>query len=96
LASPRPPAEGGQSDIDLDGKTAVITQQLQQYNGRLAISPPKTTHSTRVIALDHTTVAALAAHRNRQQAEAAAFGPGYRVSGFVLPTSTATRWHRTG
>jgi len=71
-------------DIDLDGKTAMIAQQLQQYDGRLAICPPNTDHSTRVIALDHTTVAALAAHRDRQRGEAAAFGPGYRASGFVF------------
>jgi integrase len=71
-------------DIDLDGKTAVISQQLQQYDGRLAICPPKTPHSTRVIALDHTTVAALRAHRDRQRAEAGAYGPGYRPSGFVF------------
>jgi integrase len=71
-------------DIDLDGKTAIISQQLQQYDGRLAICPPKTPHSTRVIALDHTTIAALRAHRDRQQAEAASYGPGYRASGFVF------------
>jgi len=62
----------------------VITQQLQQYDGRLAICPPKTPHSTRVIALDHTTIAALRAHRDRQRAKAAAYGPGYRASGFVF------------
>ncbi len=45
--------------------------------------PAKTPHSTRVIALDRTTVAALAGHRDRQRAEAAAFGPGYRDSGFT-------------
>jgi len=71
-------------DVDLDGKTAVISQQLQQYDGRLAICPPKTPHSVRVIALDHTTVAALRAHRDRQRAEAAAFGPGYHASGYVF------------
>jgi integrase len=71
-------------DLDLQGKTAVICQQLQQYDGRLAICPPKTAHSSRVIALDHTTVAALRAHRDRQRAEAAAYGPGYRASGFVF------------
>jgi len=42
-------------DVDLDGKTAVISQQLQQYDGRLAVCPPKTPHSVRVIALDRTT-----------------------------------------
>ena len=71
-------------DIDLDGKTAVISQQLQQYDGRLAICPPNTAHSPRVIALDHTTIAALRAHRDRQCAEAAAYGPVYRASGFVF------------
>ena len=71
-------------DVDLDGKAAVISQQLQQYDGRLAVCPPKTAHSTRVIAMDHTTVAALAAHRDRQQAEAAVYGSGYRASGFVF------------
>jgi len=71
-------------DVDLDGKTAVISQQLQQYDGRLALCAPKTPHSTRVIALDRTTVAALAEHRDRQRAEAAAYGPGYRDSGYVF------------
>ena len=71
-------------DLDLDGKTAIISQQLQQYDGRLALCPPKTPHGARVIALDHTTVAALRAHRDRQRAEAADYGPGYRVSGFVF------------
>jgi integrase len=54
-------------DLDLSGKTAVISQQLQQYDRRLAVCPPKTPHSTRVIALDHTTVAALRAHHDRQR-----------------------------
>lgn len=38
----------------------------------------------RVIALDHTTVAALREHRDRQRAEAAAYGPGYHASGYVF------------
>lgn len=41
-----------------------------------------------MIALDHTTVAALRAHRDRQQAEAASYGPGYRASGFVFTNLT--------
>jgi integrase len=71
-------------DVDLDGRTAVISQQLQQYDGHLAVCPPKTAHSVRVIALDRTTVAALAEHRDRQRAEAAAYGPGYQASGYVF------------
>ena len=75
-------------DVDLNGKTAVISQQLQQYDGKLAICPPKTPHSARVVALDHTTVAALRAHRGRQRAEAASFGPGYHASGYVTAFPT--------
>ena len=71
-------------DVDLDGKTAVISQQLQQYDGHLVVSPPKTPHSARVIALDHTTVAVLRAHRQRQVAEQAVYGSGYRASGYVF------------
>ena len=71
-------------DVDLDGKTVVISQQLQQYDGRLAVCPPKTPHSVRVIALDHTTVAALRARRDRQRADAASFGPGCHASGYVF------------
>lgn len=34
--------------------------------------------------LDRTTIAALGAHRDRQQAEAAAYGDRYRDSGYVF------------
>ena len=71
-------------DVDLDGKTAMISQQLQQYDGHLTVCPPKTPHSIRTIALDHTTIAALRAQRDRQHAEATSFGPGYRASGYVF------------
>ena len=37
-----------------------------------------------MIALDHSTVAALREHRRRQCAEAAAYGPGYHASGYVF------------
>jgi len=71
-------------DVDLGGKVAVISQQLQQYDGHLTVCPPKTPHSIRTIALDHTTIAALRAQRDRQHAEATSFGPGYRDSGYVF------------
>jgi integrase len=70
--------------VDLDGKTAVVSRQLQQYDGRLAVCPPKMAHRSRVIALDRTTVAALQEHRDRQRAEGADYGPGYRDSGYVF------------
>jgi integrase len=70
--------------VDLDGKTATISQQLQQHGGRLIVCAPKTSHSVRVIALDHTTVAALRAHLDRQRAEAAAAGCAWHDSGYVI------------
>jgi integrase len=72
------------SDVDPDEGTAVICRQLQRRDGRLTVCPPKTAHSTRVIALDHTTIAALRPHRSRQHAEADAYGEGYRDSGYVF------------
>ena len=83
-------------DIDLDGKTAVISQQLQQYDGRLAICPPKTAHSTRVIALDHTTVAALRGHPTASAPRLPPTGPATGPAGSCSPTSMETRWRRTG
>jgi hypothetical protein len=71
-------------DVDLDEGTAVICRQLQRRDGRLMVGPPKTVHSTRVIALDRTTVAALRTHRTRQRAEADACGDGYCDSGQVF------------
>jgi integrase len=69
-------------DVDLDDGVAVISQQLQQYDGHMVTCPPKTSHSARVIALDHTTVAALRAHRARQHAEQQQ--PGHHDSGYVF------------
>jgi integrase len=71
-------------DLDLDGGTAVICGQLQEYDGHLTVAPPKTPHSERVIALDRTTVAALRLHRDLQHAEQRQAGDGYHDSGYVF------------
>ena len=41
-AAPREAAGLRWRDVDPDGRTVVISQQLQQYDGRLAVCPPKT------------------------------------------------------
>jgi hypothetical protein len=64
--------------------TAIISWQLQQYDGHVTLCPPKTAHSERIIALDRTTVAGLRAHRARQLAERAAVGEDYLDSGYVF------------
>jgi hypothetical protein len=63
---------------------AVICQQIQQRNGQIVAGPPKTPHSMRVIALDRSTIAALRTHQERQRAEQACYGEGYRESGYVF------------
>jgi integrase len=71
-------------DVDLDGATAMICQQLQQYSGHLSVGPPKTASSERAVALDRTTVAVLRHHRAAQEAERTALGDGYHDSGYVF------------
>jgi integrase len=71
-------------DIDLDSGAAIISWQLQQYDGHVVLCPPKTAHSERIVALDRTTVAALRAHRSRQLTERAAAGGDYLDSGYVF------------
>jgi integrase len=78
------------SDVDLDAGTAVICRQLKRQNGRLEVSALKTPHSHRVIALDHTTVAALRARRKRQCAEQRAYGDGYHDSGYIFTNLDGT------
>ncbi|MEV4670839.1 tyrosine-type recombinase/integrase [Actinomadura sp. NPDC049382] len=71
-------------DVDLEQGVAVISQQIQQHQGHLAVCPPKTAASARVIALDRTSVAALRAHRDGQRKERKQAGEGYRDSGYVF------------
>jgi integrase len=75
------------SDLDLDAGTLTVTGQLQQLGGRLIAGPPKTDAGSRVIALDKTTIAALRAHRVRQQAERSAAGTRWADSGYVFTTA---------
>ncbi|WP_173098395.1 site-specific integrase [Actinomadura verrucosospora] len=67
-------------DVDLEHGVAVISQQIQQHQGLLAVCPPKTAGSARVIALDRTTVTALRAHRVSQRKERKQAGEGYQDS----------------
>jgi integrase len=76
------------SDLDLDAGTLTVTGQLQQLGGRLFAGPPKSDAGRRVVALDNTTIAALCAHRVRQQAERSATGSRWADTGYVFTTGT--------
>jgi integrase len=78
------------SDLDLDAGTLTVTGQLQQLGGRMVAGPPKSDAGRRVVALDKTTIAALCAHRVRQQAERSAAGSRWADTGYVFTTGTGT------
>jgi integrase len=56
------------SDVDLDGGSMLIREQVVQLGWRTLRTPPKA-GSERVLALDTGTVEVLRAHRRRQRAE---------------------------
>jgi integrase len=74
------------TDLDLQAETLAVSSQLQQLGGRMVTAPPKSDAGRRVIALDATTVAALRAHRVRQQAERETAGAGWTETGYVFTT----------
>ncbi len=64
------------ADVDLDARVIVIGQQRIAYGHTVAVGPPKTTSSRRVIALDRVTARLLRTHLRRQRAEHRAAGAG--------------------
>ncbi len=88
-------------DVDPVPGVARIEQALVQSGGHIALGPPKTRRSERVVALDRFTLTALRQHRQRQVAEQLSWGPGYVDSGLVfrredgshcIPSSVSGRW----
>ena len=62
------------SDLDLDGATVFIVQQIVEVRGRSVVSTPKTRRSRRVVALDVDIVKALCLHGEAQLAERRTWG----------------------
>jgi integrase len=58
-------------DLDVDHQRLAVRQTVLSVNYRITFGTPKTARGRRVIALDPTTVTALLAHRQRQEAERA-------------------------
>jgi integrase len=83
-------------DVDLDGKTATISQQLQQHGGRLVVCPPKTPDSVRVIALDHTPSRRCAPTVTASAPRLPQPGTPGSTAGTWSPARTAGRWLPTG
>ena len=66
------------ADVDLEGNTLTLRQQLQRIGGRYELNEPKTVRSRRVLPLLPLAVDALRAHRARQVEERLAAGPAWK------------------
>ena len=62
------------ADVDLKRRTLSVAQTVTTVNYRVVVAPPKTDRSRRRNKLDPETVAVLAEHRERQDAERAKLG----------------------
>jgi hypothetical protein len=79
--------------VDLDARVIVIGQQRIAYGHTVAVGPPKTASSRRVIALDKVTARLLRTHLGRQRAERQAAGDAWQDSGYVFTTPDGAPLH---
>lgn len=73
-------------DVDLDAGQLVVTQQLTVVGGRPELKQLKTEHSQRIVTFGPRAAAVLAAHHERQRADQARLGKGWKESGLVFTT----------
>jgi integrase len=81
------------ADVDLDARVVVIGQQRIAYGHTVAVGPPKTASSRRVIALDRVTARILRTHLRQQRAEHHAAGDAWQDSGYVFTTPDGAPLH---
>ncbi|WP_433505461.1 site-specific integrase [Pseudonocardia halophobica] len=90
-------------DVDLTAGLMAIRRQLVQNGWQVIESKPKSEAGNRFIALDAGTVAALRAHKERQDRERKIWGEAYQESGRVFtrengealhPASVTARFHQ--
>jgi len=81
------------ADVDLDARVIVIGQQRIAYGHTVAVGPPKTASSRRVIALDKVTARLLRTHLRQQRAERHAAGDAWQDSGYVFTTPDGAALH---
>jgi integrase len=81
------------TDVDLDHRVIVIGQQRIAYGRTVAVGPPKTASSRRVIALDRVTTRLLRTHLRRQRAERPAAGTTWQDSGYAFTTPDGAPLH---
>jgi integrase len=78
------------ADVDLDAGMLRVRQTLQRIGGETYIKEPKTARSRRTLALTPSLVAALLAHRDRQEFERKRAGADWHESGLVFTSTIGT------
>lgn len=76
-------------DVDLDRHQLRVVQQLAVERGRPVLKQLKTEHSERLVTFGVATAAVLAAHRERQRAEADLAGAAGSSPGWCSPPPSA-------
>jgi integrase len=78
-------------DVDLENGTLTVHHTLQRKKGEgLILLPPKSKKSRRTLELPAVCVAALNAHRERQESERRLAGSAWHDTGHVFTTSIGT------
>ncbi len=72
------------NDVDLNAGTLRVANQLQRINRRAQLTAPKSAKGARTVALPKFAVAALKAHRKRQDQERRESGHEWQETGFVF------------
>jgi integrase len=80
-------------DIDFPRERLAVRQTVLGINYKISFGEPKTAKGRRSIALDPMTVAALKAHRQRQETEHAAVGDSWQELDLVFPKNDGTPTH---
>jgi integrase len=77
-------------DVDTEGRTLTVRRSVQRVGDRLRIVEPKTRTSRRVIPLPASAVAALEAHKKRQDTEREKAGNAWKENGLVFASTIGT------
>ncbi|MBW3633729.1 MAG: hypothetical protein KY456_11955 [Chloroflexi bacterium] len=80
----------GWQDVDLDARTLRVRQTLQRIGEETITKEPKTPRSRRTLALSPSLLAALVAHRDRQEFERKRAGARWQESGLVFTSTVGT------
>jgi integrase len=77
-------------DVDLDAGALRVRQTLQRVGGETITKEPKTARSRRTLALSPSLVAALVAHKDRQEFERKRARSRWQESGLVFTSTVGT------